>query len=143
MGLPLSKHPCSAEEYWCEPFVLDEPPEEDTGGEQAREAKREAEEKQPLPSTDPDVTVNKMRSMLRGVRPKAVATSPVAVSLRPEDYNFGPESCYAMARAVTCRGGKADEARKMWARAYVFMLNYNHEEGRSFLFVAVVSAPSC
>ena len=50
------------------------------------------------------------------------------MSLAPEDYNMGPESCYAMAKAITCRGDKADEARKMWARGFIFMINYNHEE---------------
>ena len=49
--------------------------------------------------------------------------------LAPVDYNFGPEDAkagpFAFARSITCA---SDEARVLWARAFVFMLNYNHEE---------------
>jgi len=44
-----------------------------------------------------------------------------------DDYNFGPESCYAIAKAITCRGDDAEKARVLWARGYCFMINYNHE----------------
>ena len=29
-----------------------------------------------------------------------------------DDYNFGPESCYAIAKAITCRGDDAEKALK-------------------------------
>ena len=39
-----------------------------------------------------------------------------------DDYNFGPESCYAIAKAITCRGDDAEKARVLWARGYCFMV---------------------
>lgn len=39
-----------------------------------------------------------------------------------DDYNFGPESCYAIAKAITCRGDDAEKARVLWARGYCFMI---------------------
>jgi hypothetical protein len=51
------------------------------------------------------------------------------MSLAPTDYNFGPEDApsgpYAFAKSITCA---SDDARKLWARGLIFMLNYNHEE---------------
>lgn len=46
-------------------------------------------------------------------------------SIAPTDYNFGVESNFNFARAVTCNN---DAARKLFARGLSFMFNYNHEE---------------
>ena len=64
----------------------------------------------------------------------------VDASLMPDDYDFGPQSCYAMARSITAAN---DEARKMWARGFVFMLNYNHEEAIGCFQKCLELDPKC
>jgi hypothetical protein len=66
--------------------------------------------------------------------------SPKSSGLAQDDYDFGNESNYAFARKITC---SSDKARKLWARAYCFLLNYNHEEAAECFQECALEDPNC
>ena len=62
------------------------------------------------------------------------------MKLAPTDYDFGSEGNFDFARSITCAN---DEARKLWARAWGFLLNYNHEEAIACFQECAEKDPTC
>ena len=65
-------------------------------------------------------------------------------SLAPTDYDFGADTGgagpYSFARSITCA---SEDARALWARGLVFMLNYNHEEAINCFQACLKADPNC
>ena len=72
----------------------------------------------------------------------AAAEQDVAgMDLAPKDYDFGASACYdGLARRITCAN---EEARRLWARAYGFMINYNHEYAVAQFQACLAADPQC
>ena len=105
-------------------------------GGDAADAKEDAKEEDAAAAAAADVKVE-----VAAPAAAAAEQDVAGMDLAPKDYDFGASACYdGLARRITCAN---EEARRLWARAYGFMINYNHEYAVAQFQACLAADPKC